>query len=315
MNNFSVHNNHHTLWLESNAFVWNSRRARRVKISRDTDDYYLHPFAERYARARSAWGTYLFHSEEDNKALRLASESGGGPILYVTDQDLDGNRLADYRLFADESGCGDQGVGVMDPESNCNMVSFERAAQSPNSKGHFDGWDPELFDEPDMGFLDTFATFEQRMARFNGALDRHTNWGPTSYYMLDASDVDAEPSDIRMIGAYSPIVAMSYDISASDFFAKRDFVPNEFEQGFTKWMFVMRFRVDDHYDEKMMKEGRPIDFDSHYFNETSLSNDFFSERALDHFGYIPTEDLHSIIYFTYGDRGEPVPELEDIPAP
>ena len=36
----------------------------------------------------------------------VQSEDGGGPILYVTDQDTDGNGVADYRLF-DEDGCGD----------------------------------------------------------------------------------------------------------------------------------------------------------------------------------------------------------------
>jgi hypothetical protein len=166
-----------------------------------------------------------------------------------------------------------------------------------------------------MGFLETFTTFEQRMARFNAALDRHTNWGPTSYYMLDASDEDAEADEIRMIGAYSPIVAMSYDISASDFFARRDFVPNDFEEDRVKWMFVMKLDVADYYNEKDMRAGKPIDFDHHYFNETSLSNDFFSERALDHVGFIPPGDLHSIMYFVYGDRGEQPPTLEDIPAP
>ena len=43
--------------------------------------------------------------------------------------------------------------------------------------------------------------------------------------------------------------------------------------------------------------------------------DFFSERALDKFGFIPPDDLHAIVYFAYGDRGEQPPELEEIPAP
>ncbi len=315
MYNFRGHNNNHPLFFESNAFLWNSRRARRVKVSRDTDEYYKHPFAERYFRTRQLWAAYLFHSEKDNKHFGLASQSGGGPILYITDQDLDGDLVADYRLFPDDEGCGDQGVGIMNPDENCNMVSFEQAAGVPNSKGHFEGWDPEMWPTEDMGFLEVFPTFEQRMARLNGALDRHTNWGPTSYYMLDASPLNPKPTDVRMIGAYSPIVAMSYDISASDFFARRDFVPNDFEEGKAKWMFIMKLRTSDYYDEEAMKAGKAIDFDRNYFNETSLSNDFFSERALDHFGFVPPDDLHAVIYFAYGDRGEEPPELEDIPAP
>ena len=74
-------------------------------------DYYLRPFASRYDRARAAWGSYLFYRDEDHSELIRASERGGGPILYITDQDLDGNGLSDYRLF-DTDGCGDQGVGL-----------------------------------------------------------------------------------------------------------------------------------------------------------------------------------------------------------
>lgn len=315
MYNFRGHNNYKALWLESNAFIWNSRRGRKAKISRDSDDYYLRPFADRHSRTRAAFGTYLFHTDEDNESMRFASESGGGPKLYITDQDLDENGLADYRLFPDDFGCGDQGVGIMDPDENCNMVPWDQAASTENSVGHASAWNPELFGAPDMGFMATFTTFEDRMARFNQALDRHTNWGPTSYYMIEASDEDAEADDIRMFGAYSPIVACSYDISASDFFARRDFIPNEFEQGQTKWMFVMRFSTDDYYDEKDMKDERPMDFSRNYFNETSLSNDFFSERALDRFGFVPPDDIHAVLYFVYGDRGEDPPQLEDIPAP
>ncbi len=108
---------------------------------------------------------------------------------------------------------------------------------------------------------------------------------------------------------------MQLRLSASDFFARRDFVSNSFESGKTKWMFVMRFRASDYYDEKDMADGKPMDFHRDYFNEASLSNDFFSERALDRFGFVPRDDIHSVVYFVYGDRGEEPPALEDIPAP
>ncbi len=50
-----------------------------------------------------------------------------------------------------------------------------------------------------MGFLSTLTEFERRMGRFNGALDRHTNLGPTSYYMFEASPEDPDPQDVRMM--------------------------------------------------------------------------------------------------------------------
>lgn len=313
MYNFRGHKVYQPLWLESNAFIWNSRRARGAEISRGDRGYYLHPFATRYARARGAWAAYLLYRDEDHGQMIRASEWGGGPIMYLTDQDTDNNGVADYRLFG-QDGCGDEGVQSPDPDSNCNMVSWETASAAPNTTGAAAAWDKTWLGLPDMGFMQTFTTFESRMARLNQALDRHTNWGPTGYYMLDASD----PSDTspRFIGAYSPIVACSYDISASNGFATGNYPSTPvFEQGRTKWMFVMRFRTADYYSEQAMRDGRPIDFDRNYFNETSLSNDYYSERALDRFGWVPLEDMHANIYFVYGARGENPPAPVDIPAP
>jgi hypothetical protein len=134
--------------------------------------------------------------------------------------------------------------------------------------------------------------------------------------MEDASPTNASPSQIRYIGAYSPIVACSYDISASNGFASGDYPTTPpFEQGVTKWMFVMKFRADHYYDEVAMRAGEKMNFDTDYFNETSLSNDYYVERALDRFGWVPGGDLHANIYFVYGARGEQPPALEDIPAP
>ena len=313
MYNFRGHVNFQPLWLESNAFVFNSRRARGAEISRRDRSYYLRPFATRWHAARQAMGTYLFYPDGDHAEMIRASEGGGGPILYITDQDTDENGLADYRLF-DDLGCGDMGVGLPVPSQNCNMVSWEEAWHTPSTTGHASAWDPEWWDQPDMGFMRAFTTFEERMARFNQALDRHTNWGPTGYYMLDASDPEDESP--RFYGAYSPIVAASYDVSASDFFVRRDYPTTDpFERGRAKWLFVVKFRADDYYDEADMAAGRDIDFDRHFFNETSLSNDYYHERALDHWGYVPGEYHHAQVYLTYGHRGETPPEPTDIPAP
>jgi hypothetical protein len=316
MYNFRGHKNVMPLWFESNAFVWNSRRGGRALQARGDTAYYLRPFGDRYRRARQAWAAYLFYRDDDHEAFRQASEPGGGPIVYVTDQDLDGNQIADYRLFRDHDGCGDNGLGGSNPDGNCNMVDWETAAALPNHAGGAAGWDAARFDEPDMGFFALFATPEQRQARFHQALDRHTNWGPTGYYMIDASPEDAAPHQIRYIGAYSPIVACSYDISASDAFASGDYPTTPpFEQGVTKWMFVMKFRADDYYDGQDLRDGAPLDFDRQYYNETSLSNDYYRERGLDRFGWVPEGDLHASIYFVYGARGEQPPPLEEIPAP
>ena len=316
MYNFRGHKNIMPLWFESNAFVWNSRRAGKALSAGRGGDYYLHPFADRYHRSRQAWGAYLLYREADHVKLRAASESGGGPIMYLTDQDVNEDGIADYKLF-DQEGCGDNGLGGSNPAENCNMVDWETAASTEATTEVIAGYDKdEHYKDSDMGFFELVPSFEQRMARFNQALDRHTNWGPTGYYMVDASPENATPSQIRYIGAYSPIVACSYDISASNGFASGDYPTTPpFEQGVTKWMFVMKFRADHYYDEVAMRAGKKINFDTDYFSETSLSNDYYVERALDRFGWVPGGDLHANIYFVYGARGEQAPALEEIPAP
>jgi hypothetical protein len=263
--------------------------------------------------SRRAWAAYLFHRDEDSAALNTDSLRGGGPILYITDQDQDEDGVADYRLF-DVAGCGDQGVGLAIPSRNCNMVTWEQARWTETTRGHASAWDPSRWAEPGMGFMQTFPSFEERMVCFNQALDRHTNWGPTGYYMLDASDDD--DLSPRFYGAYSPVVAASYDVSASDFFVHRDYpTTTSFEAGRAKWLHVMRFRTSDYYDEQDLADGRPMDFDANYFNETSLSNDYYSERALDHVGYIPEGEMYAQVYLTYGDRGETPPAPAPVPAP
>jgi hypothetical protein len=111
-------------------------------------------------------------------------------------------------------------------------------------------------------------------------------------------------------------VAASYDVSASDFFVRRDYeTTSAFERGRAKWLFVMKFPAERYYDSRDMESGRAIDFDQHYFSEPALSNDFYDERALDHWGYIPGEEHHAQVYLTYGDRGDAIPAREPIPAP
>ncbi len=314
MYNFRGHVNFQPLWLESNGFVHNSRRARGMERSRGDRSYYLRPFATRHLMARKAWATYLLYPEADHAAMIQASERGGGPILYIEDRDEDGDGLLDYRLFSEEPGCGDQGVGLPIPSRNCNMVSWEQAWYTQPTREHLSSWDPQSWIQPDLGFLAAVTTFEERMARFNQALDRHTNWGPTGYYMIAASDEgDRSP---RFLGAYSPIVAASYEVSKSDFFVRRDYPStDEFEQGRAKWLFVMRFRAEDYYDEEDLRTGRPMNFERHYFNETSLSNDYYDEHALDHWGWIPPTDWYAQVYLTYGDRGETPPPAVTVPPP
>lgn len=279
---------------------------------RKNGSYYLRPFAERYTRSRMLLGTYLFYANEHEQKFSEASNRGGGFLLYVTDEDANQDGIADYKLF-NQRGGGDLGVGS---SSNANKVSNEVADATENTTQAAEGYSLDSFWKADMGFMEIFQgsneqeTFANRMARFNNALDRHTNWGPTSYYNSSMDRPYFRPS-------YSPIVACSYDISASHEFAVGDYpTTHDYEKGNVKWFFIMKFKTSDYYDEKAMKEGKAFDFDTAYFNETSLSNDYYRERALDRFGWIPAEDIHANVYFVYGNAGDEAPEApESVPSP
>ena len=76
----------------------------------------------------------------------------------------------------------------------------------------------------------------------------------------------------------------------------------------------MRFKVDNYYNEESLIWDEPINFNTQYFNETSLSNDYYVERALDRFGWIPPEDVYANIYFAHGAQNKK-PVFYDVPAP
>ncbi len=300
------------LWLESNAFIWNSRRGGRAWRNRGCNGYYLHPFRERYQRARQAWATYLFHKESDYLALRHASDEGGGPVIYLTDEDAADTGLARYRLFRGNPGHGEQTDTAPDPRVNANMVPWDLAASTASESAAVQGWRPDLLSRSDLGFSEVFPTFERRMARLCQALDRHTNWGPTGYSMLEASRKGALAHEIEFLGAYSPLVATSYDLSASHEFAVKSRSPG-FEADHVKWIHVVRFPRARYLDVESLRAGRILDFDRDWFSEPSLSNDYYCERGLDRFGWVPEDELCANLYLVYGSRGEAPPALEDIP--
>lgn len=324
MYDFRGHKVFQPQWLDSNGFLWESQRAGAVdnRTRRQAGDpaYYLHPFASRYERTRRGLATFFLYPEAQARKLMTASEVGGGPIMYVTDQDANGDHLADFLLF-NKNGCGDPGPVPEDPASNCNMVSWVTAAATTPETRHAVAWHPESFEDPDMGFLAAFPTFDARMTRFNQALDRHSNWGPTGYYLPGMHTQTIQGGQVvadrpGFLSSYSPFVATSYDVSASDAFARKDYTSTHpLEQGKTKWMFIIRFRASDYYDEADLAAGNPIDFDRQYFNETSLSNDYYRERSLDRFGWIDADDIYASIYFVYANRGDEPEAIVDLPMP
>lgn len=328
---FRGHKNFKANWFECNAFIWNSRDAARMaeaqlkKASLTFDPtYYQHPFASRYEKTKALMGAYLFYPNAEHEHMRKACEPGGGPHLYVHNQDANGDGLAEYALFPNKAGSGDIGLDSQALDDDViaagNVTNTAVAGYQPyrmvgrhNSQG-------KLTRSPwkDWGFNSVFtvrssnraafavdrvfnagdstseATFKLRMARICTALDRHTNWGPTQMFSPLAHSI-AKRYSVR--GAYSPIVAMSYEISKSHSFAVGNYpATHPKDQNVVKFMFIVKFPTKNYYDERDLKAGRRITWDTDYLNESSLSNDYYTERALDKFGFIPPDDISSAAY-------------------
>jgi len=324
MINHRGHKNFKANWFECNSFIWISRDAARIALAQIKKPeltldptYYQHPFASRRERSKELLGAYLFYPSEHHAHMRKASESGGGPHLYVDNADENGDGIADYRLFADVLGSGDIGL-------ESQALDRQRVAAGEVTRRAVDTFSAYRFRRwRDFGFNRTFtvdantrsifeadgvfdpsdsdadATFKLRMARVNQALDRHTNWGPTHMFSPLA---DRIASRYAVRGAYSPIVAMSYEISKSHSFAVGNYPSTHpKDKGVTKFMFIVKLPTKNYYDERDLRAGKRIFWDSAYLNETSLSNDYYSERALDKFGWIPADDISTAAYLAEAD--------------
>lgn len=311
-------------WMECNSFIWNSRhycRLLETQKKKNLDlgaiEYFKRPFATRYARSRELLAMYLFYPSEHHQHLRKASESGGGPHLYVDQEDQNKDGIADYRLFPNKMGSGDIGL-------ESQALPAEEIAAGTATRGVVGNFNRQAFaTQSDWGFNATFAvnaqtrplfaadavftaqdddataSFKLRMARINQALDRHTNWGPSHMF---STTMFQHNKRYAVRGAYSPIVAMSYEISKSHNFAVGDFPgTHPKDSGKVKWMYFVKFPARYYYDERNLKAGHKITWTRSYLNESSLSNDYYHERALDKFGYIPASDMHTAAYLAEAD--------------
>jgi hypothetical protein len=98
--------------------------------------------------------------------------------------------------------------------------------------------------------------------------------------------------------AYSPFVASSYEMSKSDHFTSPGTTVSSPSDGRKHWMFIFRVRNQDWYNSARVARGEPVDFDRHWFDETSLGTVGLAkaERAWDRMGTALEWELDSIVY-------------------
>lgn len=151
----------------------------------------------------------------------------------------------------------------------------------------------EFWKRPDLGFnaitkngTDTQLSFN----RLRDAVNRHTDWYASGYQdKLEPKTRDQ---------AYSPFVASSYEMSASNTFTAPGTTVNSPSDGCKHWMFVFKIKLDKWYNTQSIKDKKLVDFNQNWFDETSLGTNHLadSEHALDRLGTALEDEMDSILY-------------------
>jgi hypothetical protein len=263
---------------ESNGMIWNAlaraegceNRGKGIP-SKNTGDgscqaYYKDPFRSRWTAARNGLASWILHSEKNFPVFNDANSFFG---VYPNFEK--GNVPYGYKV--DEKG--------------------------PVLREWLKGWDPADISKPDFGLnartgFDGSKGPDQRdglfvKARLEAAVNRHANWYAAAY----------DDNVMRLkTQAYSPFIATSYEMSLSDHFTYPGMTISAPGDGFRHWMFVFKVRKQNYYTIESVAEGKPLDFDKQWYDETSIGTDSLatSERARDRLGSPAPEEFDAILY-------------------
>jgi hypothetical protein len=262
---------------ESNAMIWHANSVSNqcvdtltakngAKISsKDCQSYFLKPFASRWNAARAGLASWLFHKREFDEQF-----SDTRSRVRVIPHREGGLRPFLYQLEGSETPID----GWLD-----NWVPFEKLWPL-SGLGFNEVSQIENKNKSDLGFF---------YERLRDAVNRHTDWYASGY--KDWADVVKDQ-------AYSPFVASSYEMSASNAFTQPGVTVQSASDGRKQWMFVFRVRKENWYNTAKIKALEPVNFDKNWFDETSLGTVGLakSERAWDRLGTALEGEMDSILY-------------------
>lgn len=278
---------------ESNAMIWYStgmmnrcRRNAKGEVyvtkglefdSKYCEKYMKEPFAHRWNAARSALATWIMHKEE------VGSNFGNTGYLVSI-------------------------IPPLNPElspASFEMEYGEKVYQGSDMNSYlplFGSNFQKNWQSGDLGYNSVFGVkgpgeverIDLAYERIKGAVDRHTDWYASGY-----NDSYWEPKRARKIEqAFSPFVASSYEMSESDAFTAPGITVQGPRDGRRQWMYVFRVHKDKWYNTEHLAEGKQVNFDTQWFDETSFGTTHLAdtERAWDRLGTPLEGEMESIIY-------------------
>lgn len=264
---------------ESNGMIWYStsianqcQTPTRAKSSAkgitdaECKAYFSKPFANRWNAARAGLATWLFRDTKHDSVF-----SSEGQSVYILPQ-----------------------IGKLNSP-------FPFQIDGTKYSNYLDGWNQSAsWTRSDLGFNQymgqnakggetKYSNFVLAYKRLRDAVNRHTDWYSSGY-----DDGMGTVKD----QAYSPFVASSYEMSASDGFTAPGATVQSPSDGRKHWMFVFRVHKDNWYNIERLSAGHPVDFDRMWFDETTFGTNELakSERAWDRLGTALEHELDSIIY-------------------
>lgn len=263
---------------ESNGMIWYAttigkacRTSTTVKngvttyTSQDCENYFKRPFYYRYNAARAGLSAWLFRDDQ----YRDTFSSQGSMVAIYPHTSPD---LAPFSFSFDNKSLDD-------------LFAFDQKWLS--LPGAWNRSDIGMNEYTGMGTAN--ADLQMAYERLRDAVDRHTDWYSSGYNDKNGTIKDQ---------AYSPFVASSYDMSASDGFTSCGITVQCPPDGLKRWMFIFRIKPQNWYNPARILKGEPVDFDTMWLDETSfgISGLADSEKAWDRLGTAMEEELDSILY-------------------
>ena len=289
------------------------------------EKYFTEPFKYRWSAARAGLATWLFH---ETKHDDIFSNSRSAVIIIPNQKPFAGpfafktpfNEYFDEEMIMYKNTKGEY-VAWDDDKNKEVVLTAEQIAEKQKiieikkveieekkkigDIAQFDfmkEWtqnQTEFWNRPDIGFNSLVgfgegfgkATANKELAfeRLRNAVNRHTDWYASRY--------DDGLGTVRE-QAYSPFVASSYEMSASNSFTSPGVTVNSPSDGCKHWMFVFKLKNNQWYNTSSIVNKVPVDFNKDWFDETSLGTNHLadSEHALDRLGTALEGEMDAILY-------------------
>ena len=282
--------------------------------------YAKNPFAYRWSAARAGLATWMLRDQKYDSTFSAEGDSVYIiPTLDPTKGPFGFKMPVKDEFYADELYQNDKGEYIKwDENTGAEIVMTaeqvaEHNAKQEQLKAEHDAKkaasDVVIFDfvktweaskaafwkRPDLGFNSLTGlggkTVDKGFAyeRIRDAVNRHTDWYSSGY---------DDGFGISRDQAYSPFVASSYEMSASDGFTSPGVTVQSPADGCKHWMFVFKLKKDQWYNTHSVQNKVPVNFNYHWFDETSFGTNHLadSEHAFDRLGTTLEGETDVILY-------------------